>query len=80
MKMKLVQLIITGSTVFLISCNTGNDEVLEKKLNEINVYSYEQLAKLNSTNIKTLEESIGDFIGRIERDKWVSQSKELFKK
>ena len=58
----------------------GIGPTLEKKLNEINVYSYEQLAKLNSTNIKTLEESIGDFIGRIERDKWVSQSKELFKK
>ena len=35
MKMKLVQFLVAGSAVLLISCDTGNDAALEKKLNEI---------------------------------------------
>ena len=35
MKMKLVQFLAAGSAVLLISCDTGNDAALEKKLNEI---------------------------------------------
>ena len=35
MKIKLVQLLMAGSTVLLISCNIANDTGLEQKLNEI---------------------------------------------
>ena len=35
MKIKLVQFLAAGSAVLLISCDTGNDAALEKKLNEI---------------------------------------------
>ena len=35
MKMKLVQFLAPGSAVLLISCDTGNDAAMEKKLNEI---------------------------------------------
>ena len=35
MKMKLIQFLAAGSAVLLISCDTGNDAALEKKLNEI---------------------------------------------
>ena len=35
MKMKLVQFLAAGSAVLLISCDTGNDAALEKKLDEI---------------------------------------------
>ncbi len=35
MKMKLVQFLTAGFAVLIISCDTGNDAALEKKLNEI---------------------------------------------
>ena len=35
MKMKFVQFLMAISTVFLISCNTANNEALDKQLNEI---------------------------------------------
>ena len=35
MKMKLVQFLAAGFAIFLISCDTGNDAAMEKKLNEI---------------------------------------------
>ena len=35
MKMKLVPLLVIGSALFFISCNTANDGALEKKLNEV---------------------------------------------
>ena len=35
MKIKLVQCLIISGAVFLTSCNTANDSVLEKKLNDI---------------------------------------------
>ena len=33
--MKLVQLLVAGSTLLFFSCNTGNDIALQNKLNEI---------------------------------------------
>ena len=35
MKIKFVQCLIISGAVFLSSCNTANDSVLEKKLNDI---------------------------------------------
>ena len=35
MKIKLIQFLAVGFSVLLISCDTGNDAALEKKLNEI---------------------------------------------
>ena len=35
MKMKFVQLLLAVCTVFLFSCNTANNEALDKQLNEI---------------------------------------------
>ena len=35
MKMKLIQLLVAGSTLLFFSCNAGNDIALEKQLNEI---------------------------------------------
>ena len=35
MKIKLVQLLIAGAAVFLMSCNTSSDVAWEQKLNEI---------------------------------------------
>lgn len=58
----------------------GIGPVMEKKLNDFGVYSFEQLGKLTSKDIDALTETLESFPGRIERDKWVSQSKQQFKK
>ncbi len=58
----------------------GIGPVMETKLNEFGVYSYEQLGRLKKDDIETLATTLGSFPDRIDRDKWVSQSKTLFKK
>ncbi len=58
----------------------GIGPVMESKLNDFGVYSYEQLGRLTKDDIKTLAETLGSFPDRINRDKWVSQSKTLHKK
>jgi len=58
----------------------GIGPVMEGKLNDFGVYSYEQLGRLKAADIETLATTLGSFPDRIDRDKWVSQSKRLFKK
>ena len=58
----------------------GIGPVMEKKLNDFGVYSFEQLGRLSNDDIEALTETLESFPGRIERDKWVNQSKKLFKK
>jgi len=58
----------------------GIGPVMEKKLNDFGVYSFEQLGRLTTLNIDALTETLASFPGRIQRDKWVSQSKQQYKK
>ena len=58
----------------------GIGPVMEKKLNDFGVYSYEQLGRLKGADIETLATTLGSFPDRINRDEWVKQSKKLFKK
>ncbi len=57
----------------------GIGPVMEQKLNEFGVYSYEQLGRLRIADIKALATTLGSFPDRIDRDEWVKQSKKLFK-
>ena len=54
----------------------GIGPAYEKKLNEIGINSYGQLASLKSDSIEILEE-LCKWPGRVERDEWVKQAKEL---
>jgi len=58
----------------------GIGPVMERKLNDFGVYSYEQLGRLQKKDVEALATTLGSFPDRIDRDKWVSQSKKLFKK
>ncbi len=58
----------------------GIGPVMEGKLNDFGVYSYEQLGRLTKNDVAQLAETLGSFPDRIDRDKWVSQSKKLHKK
>ena len=57
---------------------TGVGPVLEKTLNEFGIYHYRQIAGLKKADITEIDEAL-NFKGRIERDEWVKQAKELAK-
>jgi small subunit ribosomal protein S2 len=58
---------------------TGVGPVLEKTLNEFGIYHYRQIAGLKKAEIAEIDEAL-NFKGRIERDDWIKQAKELAKK
>ncbi|MBZ0326254.1 MAG: hypothetical protein K8F54_01500 [Altibacter sp.] len=55
----------------------GIGPYIEQKLNEIGIYTYEQISRLQEEDIRTITELIDFFPGRIERDNWVGQAKSL---
>jgi len=57
---------------------TGVGPVLEKTLNEFGIYHYRQIAGLKKADIAEIDEAL-NFKGRIERDEWIKQAKELAK-
>lgn len=57
---------------------SGVGPVLEKKLNEAGVTSFAQIAAWKKKDIEEMDEKL-DFKGRIEREDWVAQAKELAK-
>lgn len=52
---------------------------LEKKLNSIGIFSFFQIANFESEDEELVNEAIEFFPGRIKRDKWVAQAKEMLK-
>ena len=57
----------------------GVGKVLEKLLNDTGIYHFDQIANLTKEEIKWLDNSMA-FPGRIERENWVSQAKDLAQK
>ncbi len=57
----------------------GIGPFLEKKLNEIGVYNYEQISQWDAADINQITEQIAYFPGRIERDDWVGQAIKLMR-
>lgn len=55
----------------------GIGPYVEEKLNEIDIYTFEQISNLTPPDIRALTEIIDFFPGRIERDDWVGQAKSL---
>ncbi|MEP3046825.1 MAG: 50S ribosomal protein L21 [Roseibium sp.] len=55
---------------------SGVGPVLEKKLNALGITSYEQIVGFSAEDIARVDEVL-NFKGRIERDNWVEQAKEL---
>ena len=53
---------------------------MEGLLNKFGVTAWEQLAALSKSEVVKLNEMIESFPGRIERDEWVKQSKDLCKR
>lgn len=58
----------------------GIGPFIEGKLNEIGIYTFEQVSKFDKDFIQMVTEAIQFFPGRIKRDNWVGQAKKLHKK
>jgi len=55
---------------------SGVGPALEGKLNGFGIYTYEQIANWNEENIAAFDQLLS-FKGRIERDDWLKQAKDL---
>ncbi len=55
---------------------SGIGPVIEKKLNEMGIYHYSQIAEFTEKDIDLVNNAI-DFPGRIERDEWLDQARNL---
>jgi len=54
----------------------GIGSVLEEKLNDMGIYHYSQIAEFTDSDIANINTHL-NFPGRIERDEWIPQAKEL---
>ncbi|MGH1352682.1 MAG: 50S ribosomal protein L21 [Methyloligellaceae bacterium] len=57
---------------------SGVGPVLEKKLNALGITKYSQIAEFSDKDIQKVDEVL-NFKGRIQREDWISQAKELSK-
>ncbi len=55
---------------------TGVGPVLEKKLNDLGIFHYRQIAAFNAEDVEKVDSRL-NFKGRIERDDWIGQAKSL---
>ena len=55
---------------------TGVGPAIEKKLNALGIYHYWQIAELGEEDIARIDKSL-NFKGRIQRDDWIGQAKQL---
>jgi len=58
----------------------GIGEFIERKLNALGIYRFEQIAKFTEVEMNAITKAIDFFPGRIQRDKWVKQAKSFQKK
>lgn len=56
---------------------SGVGPKLEELLNRNGIRTFEQIASLNPDEVAELEEKLESFKGRIERDEWLKQAREL---
>jgi predicted flap endonuclease-1-like 5' DNA nuclease len=50
---------------------------IEERLNLLDIYTFDQISKLTPEDVETITEILEISPGRIERDNWVSQAREL---
>ncbi|MDH5415368.1 MAG: polysulfide reductase NrfD, partial [Flavobacteriaceae bacterium] len=55
----------------------GIGPVMEKTLNKIGIYSFDQVSKMTNKEYDLLDSITGSFPGRAQRDDWVGQAKKL---
>ena len=53
---------------------------IEERLNLLEIYTFDQISKLTPADIETITEILEIDPGRIERDNWVGQARDLSRK
>jgi molybdopterin-containing oxidoreductase family membrane subunit len=56
---------------------TGVGPVLEKKLNAMGLFTFQQIAKMTNTDYDLFDEILGELPGRAKRDDWAAQASKL---
>jgi len=56
---------------------SGIGPFIEERLHALDIYTFKQISKFTAMDIETINDAIEYFSGRIERDEWVAQAKEL---
>jgi predicted flap endonuclease-1-like 5' DNA nuclease len=56
---------------------SGIGPFIEERLHALDIYTFRQISKFTAQDIDTINDAIEYFSGRIERDEWVAQAKEL---
>jgi len=56
---------------------SGIGPFIEERLHALDIYTFRQISKFTAKDIDTINDAIEYFSGRIERDEWVAQAKEL---
>jgi len=56
---------------------SGIGPFIEERLNALDIYTFRQISKFTPQDISTINDAIEYFSGRIERDEWVAQAREL---
>lgn len=63
-----------------LSAISGIGPVIHKKLNELGIYSFQQIAEFSPDDIDRVTEALKVFKGRIGKDNWIGQAAALAKK
>ncbi|MGB5755743.1 MAG: hypothetical protein WBM50_02410, partial [Acidimicrobiales bacterium] len=58
----------------------GIGPVSEKTLNALGIRTWEQLAAMTPAEVDRVDEALGSFRGRIERDQWIGQAADLIRR
>ena len=56
---------------------SGIGPFIEERLHALDIYTFLQISRFSASDIVTINDAIIYFSGRIERDEWVAQAKEL---
>jgi len=56
---------------------SGIGPFIEERLHALDIFTFKQISKFTAQDIETINDAIEYFSGRIERDEWVLQAKEL---
>ena len=56
---------------------SGIGPFIEERLHALDIYTIRQISKFTARDIETINDAIEYFSGRIERDEWVAQAREI---
>ncbi len=57
---------------------SGVGPALEKKLNDLGIFTFKQVSEFDPEMVGTVNDAIEFFPGRVQRDDWVGQAKKLY--